>query len=125
MDDPRDCVLRSSSTVSGERPVSDALQAAIAHHQAGRLSQAETHYLEILEVEPDHPDALHYLGVIASQAGKHEIAGALINKAISANPSSPTYHNNLGNVLRAQGRLNDAIASFLQALSFNPDYAEA
>ncbi|HEV8518186.1 MAG TPA: tetratricopeptide repeat protein [Burkholderiales bacterium] len=117
--------LASSSTVSGARPVPDALQAAIAHHQAGRLSQAEAHYLKILEVEPNHPDALHYLGVIASQAGKHAIAAEFINKAIRANPSSPTYHNNLGNVLRAQGKLDAAIASFLRALSLRPDYAEA
>lgn len=117
--------LASGATVSGARPFSNVLQAAIAHHQAGRLSQAQAHYLKILEVEPNHPDALHYLGVIASQAGKHEIAAEFINKAISANPSSPTFHNNLGNVLRAQGKLNDASASFLQALSFKPDYAEA
>jgi protein O-GlcNAc transferase len=105
--------------------VSKALQAALEHHQAGRLSQAEAHYRQILQAEANHSDALHYLGVIATQAGKHEIAVELIHKAISANPSSPIYCNNLGIALNEQGKLDEAIASFLQALSFKPDFAEA
>ncbi len=102
-----------------------ALHAALAHHQAGRLPQAEGHYRQILQVEPNHPDALHYLGVIASQVGKHEIAIELISKAISTNASNPIYYNNLGNALREQGKLDQAIACFLQALAFKPDHAEA
>jgi len=34
-------------------------------------------------------------------------------------------HNNLGNVLKEQGKLDDAIQSYQRALSLNPDLAEA
>ena len=102
-----------------------AIQAAIEHHQAGRLSQAEALYRQILLVEPTHPDALHYLGVIAGQAGKNETAIELIRKAISANPSDPIYYNNLGNALKEQGKLDEAVASYRKALSFKPDDAMA
>src|SRR3979409_391375 len=79
--------VASTSAGSGKWSVPKAIQAALEHHQAGRLSQAEAHYRQILQAEPNHPDALHNLGVMASQVGKHEIAVELIGKAISANPS--------------------------------------
>ena len=52
--------------------IPEALAIAIQHHQAGRLQAAEQIYRQILAVEPNHADAIHLLGVIAHQAGKHE-----------------------------------------------------
>ncbi len=40
------------------------LQQAIAHHQAGRLQQAEKIYQHIIEVEPENANAYHFLGVL-------------------------------------------------------------
>src|SRR2546427_12008534 len=47
------------------------LGAALQHHQAGRLSEAEAAYGEILSIAPDNIDALHFLGVISHQRGEH------------------------------------------------------
>ena len=46
-------------------------------------------------------------------------------RAIQLKPDLPEAHNNLGNVLRDKGLLDDAIAAHRQALSIKPDYAEA
>jgi predicted O-linked N-acetylglucosamine transferase (SPINDLY family) len=108
-----------------ELAASKILQAALEHHQAGRLPQAEALYRKILRVEPKHPDALHFLGVIAQQGGKGEIAVELMTKAIGANPSNPIYHSNLGTVLQKQGKLSEAANSYRKALSLKPDYADA
>ena len=54
--------------------IPEAFAIAIQHHQAGRLQAAEQIYRQILAVEPNHADAIHLLGVIAAQAGKHEDA---------------------------------------------------
>ena len=43
------------------------LEEGIAFHQANLLHQAEQAYQEILQVLPQHADALHLLGVIAYQ----------------------------------------------------------
>src|SRR6267142_2657255 len=102
----------STSAGSGEWSVPKAIQAALEHHQAGRLSQAETLYRQILQVEADHADALHNLGLIASQVGNHEIAVELIGKAISTRPSNSIYHSNLGLALQNQGKLDEAVASY-------------
>ena len=58
-----------------------ALDLAIQHHTAGRLSQAESIYQQILQSNPEQPTALHLLGVIAHQAGKNDVAVDLITKA--------------------------------------------
>ena len=46
----------------------NALQAAIAQHQAGRLAEAEALYRRILAGFPRHPDALHFMGLLATSA---------------------------------------------------------
>ncbi|MFC1845005.1 tetratricopeptide repeat protein [Thermodesulfobacteriota bacterium] len=100
------------------------LQQALALHQAGRLHEAEALYRQILAVEPDHPDALHYFGMLAYQVGKNEIAIELISRALKCRPDYINAHNNLGIVLNDQGRPDEAIASFQRALALRPDHAE-
>ena len=52
----------------------ELFETAVQHHQAGRLETAEQIYRQILAVEPDRADAVHLLGVLAHQSGKHEMA---------------------------------------------------
>ena len=54
--------------------IPEALAIAIQHHQAGRLQAAEQVYRQILQADPNEADAIHLLGVIAHQVGKHEVA---------------------------------------------------
>jgi tetratricopeptide (TPR) repeat protein len=98
---------------------------ALAHHQAGRLNEAEATYRQILAREPENPDALHLLGVLCHQCDDHEKAKTHIERAIQLRPHVAMYHNNLGEALRALGKHEQAIAAYQQALSLRPDYAEA
>ena len=86
--------------------IPQALAIALRHHQSGNLQQAEQIYRQILQAEPNHPDALHLLGVIAHQLGENEVAIRYIDKAISVNPSDPNFHINLGAAYQAFGRLD-------------------
>ena len=109
---------------SVDRSIPRAIEAALKHDQAGRLPQAAAIYRKILQIAPNHPDALHRLGVTARRVGKNEIAIELITKAINASPSSAMYCN-LGAALRNQGKLVEAVESYRKALSMDPDFAEA
>ena len=80
-----------------------ALDLAIQHHTAGRLSQAETIYQQILQTDPDQPIALHLLGVIAHQVGRNDVAVDRITRALHLKPDYVEAHNNLGNALKALG----------------------
>lgn len=103
----------------------EALRLAIRHHQAGQLAQAEPIYRQILQSQPDHPDALHLLGVIAHQVGQHEAAAELIGKAVRLAPQAPEYPANLGEALRALGRLDEAATAYRKAIRLNPKFAPA
>ena len=123
---------RRAETKQG-RPVmqaaSSAVQgvwiAALQHHQAGRLDEAERLFRQVLAVNPRHADSLHLLGVIAYQTGRHDLAVDLIRKAIAINPREASSHSNLGNLLKEQGRLDEAVASYRRALELRPDDPEA
>ena len=51
--------------------VDQALQLAVNYHQANRLTEAEAIYRQVLLVLPEHPEALHLLGVVTGQQAKH------------------------------------------------------
>jgi Flp pilus assembly protein TadD len=52
-------------------------------HKAGKLPEAEHLYRRVLRFDPDNADALHLLGVIASQLGRPAEAVELIAKAVA------------------------------------------
>jgi len=64
---------------------------AMQHHRAGRLSQAEQLYSQVLAHQPGHFDAMHLLGVIAHQKGQNDVAVDVIRKAIALNPNLGDY----------------------------------
>ncbi|HVS57134.1 MAG TPA: tetratricopeptide repeat protein, partial [Casimicrobiaceae bacterium] len=110
------CIEMDGVETSGGNPggvsISAAMETAQAYHDAGQLRQAEAIYRQVLQVSPSHPDALHLLGMIAYQVGSNEIAVELLNKAVQTRPTDPEFYHDLGNVLQAQGRLDDALACF-------------
>jgi predicted O-linked N-acetylglucosamine transferase (SPINDLY family) len=61
------------------------------HHRAGRLADAEAGY-RILAIDPGHAGSLHFLGVIAHQFGRSDIAAHLIGRALAVNPGSAEAH---------------------------------
>jgi protein O-GlcNAc transferase len=107
------------------RGIQEVFATALGLHQAGRLNEAERLYLQILQAEPRHADALHFLGVLAHQVGRNDLAVDLIGRAILQNGQVPAFHNNLGNALRAQGKLQEAAASYTRVLAHNPHHVGA
>jgi protein O-GlcNAc transferase len=105
--------------------ISEALAIALQYQQAGQLQTAEQIYRQILQVEPNDADAIHLLGMIAHQVGKHEIAVEYIERAIELNGTDAAFHNNLGEVYRGMRRIPEAVACYRRALELKPDYAEA
>jgi protein O-GlcNAc transferase len=96
------------------------LKQAAALHQQGNLGEAAHLYRNILQQQPDHFDALHLLGVIATQTGQAERAVELIGQAIRLNPSIAAAHSNLGNALQDLRRPRHAIAAYTKAIALNP-----
>jgi len=102
-----------------------ALAAALEDHRAGRLSQAEAVYRQLLARDPNNCDALHLLGVIAHQVGRHSEAVDLITRAIRIDGSVADYHCNLGEALNALGRIEQAMTSYRTAMRLDPRLVQA
>ena len=100
------------------------LNAALAKHQSGALVEARALYTRILERDPEHADALHFLGLIAHQTGEQEEAAGLMQKAIARKPSVASYHNNLAKVFEEQGDVEAALDSYREALRLDPNDAD-
>ncbi len=97
----------------------------LALHQAGRLADAEKIYYQVLEIQPDHFDSLHLLGVIFHQRGNHAQAVRQIDVALTKRPNSSVALNSRGVALKEMKRFEEALASFDRALTLQPNYAEA
>ncbi|HIB87012.1 TPA: tetratricopeptide repeat protein [Candidatus Poribacteria bacterium] len=109
--------------------VEGKLQQAISLYQAGQLQQVEQICQQILRDFPQYAKALHLLGVIACQVEEYKIATDLISQAveIDSNQSQPKFaemYNNLGNALLGQGRLEESIQAYQQAIHIHPQFAE-
>lgn len=98
---------------------------AMAHHQAGRLRDAEANYREVLAANPRHTGALGYLGLLAHQAGHSDAAIDLLRKAIASDKRNPEPHYNLARILSDCGRDDDAIMHNRKALEIDPDFPGA
>lgn len=105
--------------------IAETIDIALQHHKAGNLDAAEQIYRQVLAVEPNHADALHLFGLIAYQRGQFEIAIESICKAIALQGEAPAFHNSLGEVFRAVGEADKAVACYRRALALNKAYAEA
>ncbi len=102
----------------------ELLETGLEHHREGRLADAETVYKQVLGDDPENPDALHMLGVIAFQTGRANLAVEMIGGAIAKKPGSASCHSNLGLALNALGRAGEAVDSFRRALEIDPDAAD-
>jgi len=94
-------------------------------HQQGQLEQAEVLYEALLKEQPQHIDALHFLGVLANQQGQAQRAVDLITQALTINPDNSAAHSNLGLALHELKRFDEAITSYDRALAINPNNADA
>jgi len=103
----------------------DDFRQALEHFQAGRLIEAEAICTRVLETQPNRPEVIHLLGIIALQAGMPDVAVDLLIGAIDLAPQVPEAYYNLGNAFRELGKLVEAETSYRQAVSLKPDYVMA
>jgi predicted O-linked N-acetylglucosamine transferase (SPINDLY family) len=100
------------------------LAAAMAHHRAGRLAEAERLYQSVCDTDPDNARAFHLYGVVAHQLGRPD-AVSLLGRAVTLDPDFAEAHNDRGVILAAKGSFADAIPCFERAVALNPGYIEA
>jgi protein O-GlcNAc transferase len=111
-------------TADQRQAIARQFAAALDHHKAGRLPEAERLYRQVCAADPNHAGGFHRLGVVAHQLGRPD-AAELLKRAVTLRPDIAEAHNDLGNVLGAHGKFVQAVACFERAAVLKPDYADA
>jgi len=105
--------------------LSEALGAAVAAHQAGRIDEAEAGYRRILAREPRCAEAHFLLGLVHLQRNRPQDALESLRQAIAIDPQDARYHNNLGKALMGLARPREALDAFKAALARVPEFDNA
>ncbi|MHA1108204.1 MAG: tetratricopeptide repeat protein, partial [Alphaproteobacteria bacterium] len=108
-----------------ETDVQREIEAARRLYQAGDPVNAAQAWQLVLSAAPDHPEALHFLGICAADMGQIKTALELIDRSIALGQGVAQFHNNRGNVLNKAGRPEDAVDDFRHAVKIDGAFALA
>ncbi len=101
------------------------IEKALSYQREGKLIEAERIYNEVLEIDPNQPDAMHLLGMIACSNQNYERAIELINDAILLNPKEADYHMNLSSAYWGLQQTALAKSHLKIAIQLNPNMSQA
>ncbi len=96
-----------------------SIDEAARHYAAREFDQAARACLEIIRIEPDHFDALHLLGVVCSNSGRHADAVSYLLRADAARPNEAQLQGNLGSAYGAVQRFDKAVEAYQRAIALN------
>src|SRR5262245_53795491 len=97
---------------------------ARAFHNFGQLALAQVGYTKVLKKRPNHFEALHMLGASEHQNGDSEAALRLLKRALLLDPLSAPVQCDLGIVLAALRRHDEALACFGKLITMQADFVE-
>ena len=109
----------SMAQQSSAKP-SDDFAKATALAQQGRVAEAKTATLEVLEHHPSSVEGYNLLGII--ETNQHDYEGALeaFKKALKFAPNSVKTYNNIGNAYVAMKDIDSAEKAFRMGLHLEP-----
>ena len=96
------------------------------HQRRGDSASAERYYRDAVAADPDDAHGYIFLGSLMARDGRHDEAEATHRRGTKClRGCIDEAHLNLGYILRAHRRYEEAIASFAEALRIDPHYKVA
>jgi predicted TPR repeat methyltransferase len=117
--------MEESDTPPRELTLEEAVALAILLQKGGQFVEAGELYRRVLEMNPDHPQALHYAGVLAHQQGRNDEAVALVERSLALAPDQADWYSNQGIIFQSSGELDRAIDAFRRAIALDATHANA
>ena len=96
------------------------LYKGVRHLHASRYRKAEDAFKKILIEDENNIDALRFMGILAFKSGNHDIAEAMLTKALKLDPTYSLVWANLAQVFSVPGQLDKAKKSFKNILNMEP-----
>jgi protein O-GlcNAc transferase len=101
------------------------MNALIALYNAGQLAAVAERAQVLTESFPSSFILWNIFGAANMGLGRPLKAEQGFSRAIKLNRDYPDAHNNMGNMLQKQGKLDEAIAAYQRVLAIKPDHADA
>jgi tetratricopeptide (TPR) repeat protein len=96
------------------------LYKGVRHLHASRYRKAEDAFKKVLIEDENNIDALRFMGILAFKSGNHDIAEAMLTKALRLDPTYSLVWANLAQVFSVTGQLDKAKKSFKNILNMEP-----
>jgi tetratricopeptide (TPR) repeat protein len=96
------------------------LYKGVRHLHASRYRKAEDAFKKVLIEDENNIDALRFMGILAFKSGNHDIAEAMLTKALKLDPTYSLVWANLAQVFSVTGQLGKAKKSFKNILNMEP-----
>ncbi|MCG8433940.1 MAG: tetratricopeptide repeat protein, partial [Gammaproteobacteria bacterium] len=107
----------------GKPEMPDSLEAAWQLHQAGDIRRAQLKYLDVLQRNPNEPNALHHMGLAAYQTNRPDDAIYFLEKALRISPAEPQWYYDLARAYRMSQLTENARQAVERAIQLNPTVA--
>ena len=94
----------------------------VAYERTGQWSRAEADFHHALELSPDQPSVLNYLGYALADMGRNlDLARDMIQRAAARRPNDGAITDSLGWVLYRQGNVVEAAKMLERAVGLEPE----
>jgi tetratricopeptide (TPR) repeat protein len=103
-----------------KQELAETLRQAMTLHEQGRLDPADEWYAQVLDVEPDHLQALRLRGILARQRADYDSSIRLLQRLGRLAPDDPVPVNELALTYMASGELFAAERALRDAVRFDP-----
>jgi predicted O-linked N-acetylglucosamine transferase (SPINDLY family) len=110
---------------SGTNDMTELFDVATDLYKAGRCNQALFICRKIINLQPNHTNALHLLGILEQQSGNSRAAEHIFKQLVAHVPADHTVWSNYGVVCLSIGNHHYAQYCFEHALRISPDFADA
>ncbi len=111
--------LRASALDANDPELAFALGQIL--EKEGELLAAQAQYKKTLALRADYGPARGKLIEMAVGSRNWPVAERELRKLLESRPKDPDLHYSLGVVLRAQGKLDEALAAYEKALAIDPE----
>lgn len=105
--------------------IDQAMAWAYGHWNAGQLVSAELLCQQVLAAWPEHPEALHLLGLLAHTHGNLTLGIDYLRRACRTPRATATFHSNLAEMCRQARLMAEAEEAGRRAVALDPQLPEA
>lgn len=118
-------IQQLENIIENPSTIEQLITLARKQQHTGNVEAAIKTYHAALQINADHPDALHGLGMALRIQKDFDGALPLIQQAIILAPERVDYYNDLGMLFQERGDLEKAISFHKRALKINTNFVPA